>query len=355
MELSVLNSGFKRAKMVQNWNSLVWTERFSSNGDFELVSNNVADIMAQLPLPSDTDPPLLVAIGESNVPMVVETHKIEKGKDGVPKITTSGRSFETVLDRRVTIRAITSGVARVEWQVDATSAALAAYTVAKTIMVDGAATALDIIPEINLLNSVGTIGVSQKFPVEPKELYAWMLETLALSKYGLKAALDGSAQIAVIIYQGTDRQTSVVFDVALEQIEDATYLLSKLGYKNTMITGTTNGMEVSDTGVPRSGLARRADFQDLSSDVTLPAGADLTNLTINKGKVALADRLPTALFSGGVADSVGSGYNRSYFLGDVVKLQGEYGLSQIARVAEFVRTHDTTGIKAYPTFEAVTP
>jgi len=334
---------------------LVWTERYSSNGEFELVSNDISSIMAQIPLGAIDDPPTLVAIGESNVPMVVETQKIEKGKDGVPKITTSGRSFETVLDRRVTIKAITSGVKRVAWQVDAQSPAIAAYAVAKAIIVDGLATALDIMPEVNLLNAATTIGVSQKYPVEPKELYAWMISTLVSGKYGLKAAIDGTSQIAVTIYQGTDRTTSVVFDVALEQIEDATYLLSKLGYKNAMITDTANGMEISYFGTPQSGLTRKVDYEDLSSEVTLAPGTDLTNLTINKGKIALADRLPTTLFSGGVAQSVGAGYNSTYFLGDIVTLQGEYGLSQQARVAEFVRTHDTTGIKAYPTFEAVTP
>jgi hypothetical protein len=119
-----------------------------------------------------------------------------------------------------------------------------------------------------------------------------------------------------------------------------------------MITSTENGMEFSTMGTDPSGLSRRVSFQDLSSEITVPAGTDLTNLTINKGKVSLADMLPTALFSGGVSASIGEGYNSLYFLGDVVKLQGEYGLSQDARVAEFVRTEDTTGYKAYPTFEA---
>lgn len=356
MELAVLDSAFKREKLVENWSSLVWTERYSSNGEFELTSGNISQIMSLLPLGGPFDPPCLVAIGESDVPMVVENHKIEKKKNGSPVITTTGRSFETVLDQRAAIQAVTSGVPRASWQVDAQTAAIAAFLVAQAIIETGVATSKDIIPEIKLLQGVSDVGVTQKFPVEPKQLYDWMIDTLALGKYGLKSVLNTvyPGQIIVQTYKGTDRRTSVVFDVALGQVLDAQYLLSKLGYKNVMITATAHGMEFSTTGTDPEGLARRVAFLDLAGEITLAAGPELTNLTINKGKVALADRLPTALFSGGVASDVGAGYGSKYFLGDIVKLQGEYGLSQDARVAEFVRTQDQTGIKSYPTFEAYT-
>ena len=354
MDFSVLNSSFQRERLIEDWNSLVWTERHSVNGDFELQSHNISEVLSLLPLGDWDAPPTVVAINDSDVPMVVENHKIEKPKNGPPQIVTTGRSFETVLDRRVTIRAVTSGVTRLEWRIAADTAAIAAYEVAKSIVVDGDATALDIMDEITLLNSVTDIGDEQEFPVEPKELYAWMIETLALGKYGLKSKMPTSTtEIAIIIYEGTDRSESVVFDVALDQFEEASYLLSKLGYKNVMITATANGMEFSHMGTDPSGLVRRVGFQDLASEITVPAGVPLTDLTINKGKVSLASLVPTALFSGGIAESVGQGYNSTYFLGDIVRLQGEYGLSQDARVAEFVRTQDTTGTKAYPTFEAI--
>lgn len=354
MDLAVLNSDFRRERMIEGWSSLVWTERYSTNGDFEMHSHNISEVLSMLPLGDWDAPPVLVAIDDSDVPMVVENHKLEKPKNGPPKIITTGRAFETVMDRRVTIRAVTPGVARLSWTINAQSAAIAAYEAAKSIIVDGDATALDIIPEITLLNSVTDLNTAQDFPVEPKELYAWMIETLALGKYGLRSELPVVGNdIAVIIYKGTDRREEVVFSVALDQFEEASYLLSKLGYKNVMITTTANGMEFSHMGTDPSGLIRRVGFQDLASEITVPAGADLTNLTINKGKVALASLLPIALFSGGLAQSISAGYNSTYFLGDIVTLQGEYGLSQDARVAEFVRTEDNTGFKAYPTFEAI--
>jgi hypothetical protein len=356
MELAVLNENFKRMRPVENWSSLTWAERYSSAGEFELVSHNIEEMLTLLPKRTDGEPDVLVAIEDSDVPMIVEDHKIETPKNSPPKITISGRAFESVLDRRQAIRAVTSGVKRAEWIIDAApTSAVAAYEVIKAIVVDGQATPLDIIPEIHLLNAVVDAGVGQKYPVEPKELYAWVLETLTLGKFGLRSALSPVLvnQILVEIYKGVDRRTTVVFDVALEQFDDAAYLFSKKGSKNTIITATTNGMEFSNRGSAASGLARRVGYQDISSEVTVPAGADLTNLTVNKGKVALADLLPTALFSGGVAADLGAGYNDIFRLGDIVTLQGEFGLSEDARIAEFIRTDDQTGQKAYPTFEAV--
>lgn len=356
MELSVLDSTFRRERLVENWNSLVWTERFSKNGDFQLVSNNISEIISLLPIGGPSDPPTLVAIDGSKVPMVVETHTIETPKNSPPQITTVGRSFETVMDRRVTIKDVTSGTPRGTWTVTgATSAAAAAYAVAKWIIVDGNTSALDVIPEILLLNSVITVGDAEDYAIDAKDLYATMLDILALDKNGLRAELAPlTDQIAIIIYEGTDRTEEVVFDVALDQFDQAKYLLTNAGYKNVMITATTNGMEYSTLlGADPSGLLRQVGFQDLSSEITVPAGTDLTNLTINKGKIALADMLPTALFSGGVSEDIGQGYGDLYFLGDKVRLQGDYGLSQDARVAEFVRTEDASGVKAYPTFEAI--
>lgn len=352
MDLFVLNPEYKRSKLVENWSSLVWTERYATNGDFELVSSNISEVLSLLPLGSPTDPPTLVAIGDSNVPMVVETHQIEKPKNGVPTIKTSGRSFETVLDRRTTVTTVTTNAPRSEVKFGATKVSDAIVHVVKSIIVDGKPTAADKITEINFLNSITeTAGVEEQYVVEPKDLYSWVVEILAKGKFGMRSEINHGNKIAVILYEGKDKTKEVVFDVSLEQFDEASYILSHLGSKNVMVTATKNGMQFSTIGSP-SGLARRVDFQDLSSEISIAVGADLTSLTKNRGNVALLDRLPIALFSGKIAEDIAHGYGSTYSLGDIVTLQGEYGLSQEARIAEFVRTHDATGEKSYPTFES---
>lgn len=373
MELAVLDSSFRRSQLVENWNSLIWTERHSKNGDFQLTSYNIADCLTVLPIQDPMDPPLLVAIDSSEVPMVVETHKLDKDKNGAPKIVVSGRSFDTVLDRRLAIKIVSDDPGyspyRTEWSIEANTAAHAAYQAAYSIITDGMNYPEDIIPEILLVNSVSaTADPDQPFIVDVKELYAWMVETLALGKYGIRAELapDLTNKIRIIIYAGVDRRVgedAIVFDVALDQIDDASYLFSQVGHKNSMILGT----DVNEGADPwltlgyapttpwPTGLQLRTGFQDLSSEIELDTDSSETQaLLTNKGDILLSNLQTIALFAGGVAESVSEGYGNSYFLGDIVRLQGEYTLTQDARVAEFVRTQDPSGTKSYPTFEAVT-
>ena len=361
MELSVLNSKFRRSRLVENWSSLIWTERYSPSGEFEMVSSDISETLEVLPLPKPGEPPLLVAIRESNVPMIVHTHKIEKPENEPPRIITMGSAFDTILNTRITVKKHDSSTPLEPWTVNAASPSDAAWYVMNQILKVGVASALDIIPEITLLDGVTAAWPdgTQPYAVEPKDLLEWVGDILKIGEHGLRAVLPPANSavetIEIGIYDGADRRTNVVFEVAQDQFENATYLLSLAGVKNSMTTQTQNGITSANTGTAYSGLARKVGFQDLSSEITLAAGTDLTNLARNKGLVALADLQPMSIFSGEISALEGMRYNKDYFLGDKVTLKGEYGLSQDVRVAEFVRTHDQEGERSYPAFEALTP
>lgn len=359
MELAVLDNSFRRVRPVENWNSLVWSERYANASDFQLTSNRVAEVLELLPLKPPEEPPTVVSLRDSTVPMIVETHKIESDKRGVPVITTTGRSFETILSQRIAIQmsSKTDG-ARPNWSMKAMSPSDVVFTVMNQIVKLGLASPLDIIPEITLKDSVTEPWPKgeQEYPIEPKELYEWAIETLKLGEHGLRAVLpprnSGKNTIEIEIYHGKDRTKEVVFDTVQDQFDKTQHLLSHLGHKNVMLTQVASGLYPSRIGPERSGLARRVGYQDLSSEITLPAGTQLTQLATNRGLVALGGLAPIALFSGEVGAKQAARYNTDYFLGDKVSLKGEYGLSESVRIAEFIRTQDREGERSYPAFIA---
>lgn len=357
MELTRLNSEFLRSEPVENWNSLIWTERHSVNGDFEMVSNDIEATLEALPTGNPDDPPTLVAIKDSETPCIVETHKIEEDSKGAPKITTSGRTFETILEGRASIQTHESDAPRPNWTVTASSPSDAVWYVADQITQWGMASPLDIIPEIRIINTVESLWPAGDaiYTIEPKDLHTWVRDILKLGDFGFKAKLPGmgASRIDLVIYEGTDHRDQETDDSSLDQFTKATYLLSRLNTKNAMTTQTANGVTPAYTGTPKSGLNRYVEYQDLSSEITLPAGPELTLAARNRGKIALTNRLPTAIFTGEISEEVLAGYNSLYSLGDIVRLRGKYGLYQDARISEFVRTHDMTGTKAYPAFEAL--
>ena len=389
MDLAVLNWDPSKpnfllpGRLVENHSSLIWSERYSSNGDFERVSADVGGTMAQLPLynvgSDGIQRPTIVTLRDSTVPMVVEAHKIDKTLTGAAQITTTGRSVETWLDRRTNITSPVIEGNPLTPFTDTTKTAVAfAAEVIKKIINDGSSSSLDIIPELSFVDGSGNPRVLRPVGYDEStitattrtadfgELYSWAIDQITSEGYGLRAVRPSDpsySKINLEIYKGRDRTilnsygNAVVFDARFDQFTDSSYLLSQAAWKNVdQVVGANDcwEYEAPHSGAAPSGLNRRVAYLDASQTATGPAG-DATNIQImsNLAQVDLAKQLQTVLFSGEVGRLKGSIYGKDFLLGDIVKLTGDYGLSQFVRIAEFIRSEDSSGEKAYPTFESL--
>lgn len=417
MELTTLDNNFQPNKIVEDYNSLIWTERYSTNGDFELQTHEVEKILNALPKET------YVTLRDSNVPMIVEDHKISKSSDGSPTLKVTGRSFETVLERRISVNALPSDTGRAVWVLHASKESDAAYEAMRRVLNDPkhrykdgvavlapitpAISSLDSIPEIDLTipadyqtaawsdtatyspgdtvgyesriyqatNLSGNLaktpsvettywtvlsdvanpvwGVSRSIEISAKELYTTVIELIKINRRGLKAVRPtvSSTVVGVEVYNGADLTEEVVFDARFEQFDSATYLLSKRGSKNVAYVYDPSGSQsvLKTAAAEPSGLDRRVLLLDQSNDNTT-GSADIRR---SRGLIELYNFNATALFDGQIGQQIADGYNVDYHLGDIIKLNGEYGLSQNVRVSEFIRSTDDSGFKSYPTFEAV--
>lgn len=356
MELVTLNTNFQPARMLENYKSLVWNERYSTAGNFELVSENVAETVDVLSVMEDT----FVTLRDSNVPMLVENHKITKRKGEAALVTTTGRSVEApLLERRTTIPGPALGVAPGEWGINSKSSSDLAYYVMNYLL-DDPATAIpaDIFPQLTFPEPDDWgVGTTTAYVVERGELYSWALKQVQANDHALKSERPTTSgnKIAVRVYKGVDRTTKVVFDARFDQFDETTYLLSRKGQKNTMqVFGSTDSLE-ANIGGPYTGLNRFVGYRDAISDTDgVSPGPTLDAYLKNLGIVEIGNANKTEMFTGEISRQTAARYGIDYFLGDTVKLVGEYGLSQNVTVSEFVRTSDATGEKSYPTFEAVT-
>lgn len=349
MELVTLDDDFHPNQLVENYTSLIWTERYSKSGDFELVSENIYETVNLLPKES------YVSLRESSVPMVVENHKIRKPKAAAPFVSITGRSMETVLERRATVDTLPSALPRAPFTVQAAKESDAAY---KTILIvldldplRPAVDPLDAIPELDIIEPADYSAlIPNTYSLNPVDLYTTVMELIAASRHGIKAIrpVYGESQVGVEIYNGADLTSIVVFDARFDQIDDATYLLTSQGSTNVgYVYGSTGSNKVLKTAGPEpAGLERRVLAVEDSA-------LDSPDLRTSRGLIELYKYNALALFDGQVAIQVAEGYNRDYFLGDILKLTGEFGTSQNVRVTEFIRTSDSSGEKSFPAFEAV--
>jgi hypothetical protein len=409
MELLTLDSKFQPVNLIENYESLIWTERYDKAGDFQLVSSDIAATVKALPKET------CVSLRDSTVPMLIEFHKIEK-KGNDQKVTVIGRSFDAcALERRASVKEPFGSTTKSAWVVSAAKESDAAYVAMRTVLGDTAryqgstlvlspiaaavSPTYDPIPQIDLtlpadygvaawsatkyymlndlvsyggnyylatslngnLNQVPTLSptywtlttATKSYEIKTGNLYTTVMELLVSNNRGLKSVRpdQNGTKVGVEIYNGADRTSTVVFDARLEQLDNATYLLGAQGSANVAyFYGYLGSQQVLKTAAPEpSGMDRRVLVMDETSDQsTNPAAVRYT-----RGLVELYKNNPTALFDGEVAQQVAQGYNTSYFLGDLLKLTGDYDLSQNVRVVEFIRSADAQGEKAYPTFEAV--
>ena len=367
MELYVLNSNFRPEKPVETYESLIWTERYAECGDFELVSTDIDAARSLMPLEST------VSLMDSTVPMIVEDHKITKPRDDVAKITITGRSFESVLDRRVSVGALSTSIKRPPWSIFANKSSDAAYKAIRTVIGDGTArsnlpalspavASQDAIPELNLpLPSDYSTGSTEEYEIPVNDLYSMVLELVQANHHGIRAVrppqFSLSNKIDLEIYNGADLRDHVSFDAQFEQFVDATYLMSRRSSKNiAYVYGSNAGSIVRKTnlGPVPSGLARRVTAVDDQE----AGGLSTPEVRTSAGLMELYKNNETALFDGETSAIIADLYNKpysqgGYSLGDIILLIGEYGLTRNVRVAEFIRSSDTSGVAAYPTFEVV--
>ncbi len=95
MELYVLDALFRRVNVVDRFESLIWTERFSDAGDFELAVYSNRDKRNLFPV--DT----VCAVNNSYRMMVVKNVEDKEDDEGKQVLTISGPSYESVMKDRI--------------------------------------------------------------------------------------------------------------------------------------------------------------------------------------------------------------------------------------------------------------
>lgn len=364
MELVTLDGSRQPAKLVENYDSLIWTERFNTVGDFQIQTGDIDRFMTILPEGT------LVSLRESNVPMVVETHNIVRKKGKGANLIIKGRSFESILDRRIAIAAVAGGTN--DWNVVAKIPSDVAYYIINKICVTGILSANDIFPaslvQFNApADYLTSTGPNRSFSVPKGNLLSAVLTFLqaealadattipatpAVVPHGIRAVRPSAAgtAIAVQIYTGTDRTATVYFDGTRDLLDDGSYLFSKVGSATSaVVLGASTAITLEGGVSAPSGIDRRV----ILVDGTTSGVSDETTLK-EHGKMSLADASKTSIFDGSINQDLSPYvYGVDYNLGDIVRLVGDYGVDSKARVTEYIRAEDATGVKSYPTLSTI--
>lgn len=341
--------------------SLNWADRYYGPGEFEFSVPCFARYMAML----DTD--LYLSIDSSDQYMVIESIDTTTDSEEGPSIKVSGRTLDSVLERRII------------YPLETVSGPIGAAI--QKLITD------NIISPTNPNRAIGGVTFEQvgdadilNTALEEESVYKkGLLDTVSTlcTEYGIgyKAIPKEEGGFIFQIYTGTDRSWSqsntaaVVFSSDYDNLIATTYVKSMHDYKNTGyafadISWKTGDTEQSKTVVQvvndeNRGLNRRE--MAIDSDAVRPEGCEnFTSESQWNGYIALVKQsgvkavreLMNVEAMDGKMDAFGQfKYGVHFFLGDIVEVENEFGITAKCRVSEIVMSVDATGISYVPTFE----
>lgn len=349
MELIVLNPQFEAVSILDSFESLIWTDRYSKHGDFEIytpINRSIIDACVQ-----DN----YLWYKDSEHVMIVESilagTDIEAGKT----VTITGRSIESILYRRIV------------WSQTILSGGVQAGI--KKILMENAIAPTDparVIPNLIFEDSTdpaitGLPNITAQYTGD--YVYDVVNKLCEYFGIGFKITLNSNNQFVFKLYAGVDRSYSqmtnpyVVFSPNFENIIDSKYLESKKTLKNvTLVAGEGEGSARRTLTIGNTtGMERRelfTDARDISSTVnnTTISDAEYNAQLEQRGYEKLVDYQIARSFDGQVEATQMFKYGRDFFLGDTVQVVNEYGIESKSRIDEIVRSQDKEGYNVYPTF-----
>lgn len=352
MDITILNKDLDAVSIVDTYESFIWTDRYYAYGDFELYEAMRDGLLEYI------QQDYYLQSRDSEHVMIIEKIQISSDTEDGNHVTVTGRSLESILDRRIV------------WGQKTLSGNL--QNGIKTLLDENVISPSDSSRKIsNFIFKASTdskiTGLKLEAQYTGDNLYDVIQAICEEQGIGFKVTLNDEKQFVFELYAGTDRsydQTEnpyVIFSPKFENIINSNYIESKSSLKTiTLVGGEGEGAARRYTTVGSgSGLERRelfTDARDISSDVgdgvTLTDAEYIAQLQ-QRGKEKLAENTSITSFEGETETTIMFRYGEDFFNGDIVQIANEYGHETKARILEIVNSADKDGYSVYPTFKTI--
>ena len=357
MDALILDTTFKPISIVDSFDTFIWTDRYSEYGDFEIYPTLNEKNLTEL------KEDYYVVTKDSDHVMIIENLQIDSNVDDNPVLAVTGRSLESILERRIV------------WKVTVLSGKL--QDAIKKILdenlispEDNARRIENFIFEESTDEAITSLELSSEVQFTGDCVYDVVKVLCDVYNIGFKVTLSDDNKFVFKLYAGVDRSYGqdihpyVVFSPKFDNLINSSYLYSKKSLKTvTLVAGEGEGSErttvtVEATEDVKTGINRRelyTDARDLSRNVdggTLTEDEYRSTLEA-RGKEKLSENSEIKSFDGQSDPEMNFKVGRDYFIGDIVQIENEYGLTAKSRVTEIMFSENSSGFEMYPTFTKV--
>lgn len=369
MDIFILDVLLRPIDVVDEYISLIWTERWDSMGDFELITiatpNNKRRFVADTKL----------SITQSKRVMIVETIEETDNVENGSILKVKGRCLNSILEKRIAVNYSTiSGYITVTWDTYGWTPPELIVLYFFQICYYGDSSPGDVIPFVQEEGSLYPAeNIPDPYPTDfewstpPKDLYSAMRDLCTGYDIGFRFYKDPNAsKLYFESTMGCDRTTQqtdfppVVFSQDMANLVDTTEFTDYAKYYNVVLVAyfytdefdnevaMTETVKAPEMNFSEGGFDQKVKFLKITQVPEDMALVDVPAYLIQLGEEELGRNRPVNVYDGEIAKNSEYVYEVDYNLGDIVEVRSSDGGTAYMRVVEQIFKCDAAGEAAYP-------
>jgi hypothetical protein len=324
MELYIFNTNRELVGIVESFEYLRWTRRYSQCGSFELkaiATQENAELLKE---------GNIIWKNDDEEAGIIEHLSLSQTDQEF--ITVSGRFATSFLARRIV------------WQTEKLSGDISDCV--EQLIENNLINPSDVARKISGISfSSPSLDIPISTQISYRNLMDAVTELCEVSEVGIKTIFTPETGVfTIMLYKGTESQA--VFSKEYENLTEQVYTVSAADFANTaLIGGEGEGAERTFVAITSgSGESRHEIFVDAKDLRAEDFGVDYINTLIFRGQSKLNEQVIRYSFDTSVNPHGNLTYKVDFDLGQVVKVISKaWGVSMTTRIAEVEETYDADG------------
>lgn len=348
INLYVYNTSFQKIAFIDAYSSLIWNDRFDEPGEFELT------LLYEEKWLNLFQKDYYVKIDFSDRMCIIEKIETKKEAEQAPIMIISGRSIESILERRVVLSKKEYEGANLQGSIIELLNENVIYPDNNNRKIPG------FVVNVNNSEKITSIVFTENY--NGNDLLSVVKNVCKDKHIGFKILSDDSNHFVFQLYAGTDRSKAnnasryVVFSPFFDNLQNSDYSTSNELYRNFMIVSKdeNNFLTAFSTSTEPTGLDRREIHEDATS---LKENEDTeltdTQIVVKAVKKLKIDYKIKTSFDGDIVPEQMYKYRTHYNVGDRVHFEDGYGNDKDVYISEVVISMDENGLTIIPTFSDI--
>lgn len=349
MDIYVLDGLNGVKEVIPSYESVIWNTQYFGQGEFSLVvagtQKNINALQPRTYLVRDFD---ITGSGVFHNVMVIEEFKLNFTSERGWILTVTGKSLKSIVGQRVIWNQENiTGNAEVGIRkiiTDNIISPIASERCIDNFQLD----ALQSFPETTELQCFG------------ENIADWLESVCTTFGYGWDVYISGGNYI-FRLYKGVDRSYDqstfppVVFSSGFDNLLSSDYTYNLGEYKNAALIGgegegTSQRTATIGTATGLDRYEAYVDGSSVSSNGEIITVEQYIEMLQDYGRNEINKTAFTEKFEGEIDPAGLYTINEDYFLGDIVQIKNEKGISATPRIIEIIYAEDENGVSVVPTF-----